>query len=137
MKNNDPYGKKKIKFLEHVNEIELVAGIVAIAVALVYEGIFVAIAVAIGVIFLESIILVEISTAKNVAKLRQQNERIESYLKAIHDNNIQNLQTKPPSIEETNNYDEYEKKDLYKWHKIVAWSVFFIAITFLINHFFG
>lgn len=115
-KKGDPYGKKKIEFLEHVNEIELVAGIVAIAVALVYQGIWVAIGVTIGVVFLESVILVEINTAKSVMKLRKQNERIEGLLLEL----LRNADSAAVSTHDDD--EEEEKEDPYKWHKIAGWS---------------
>lgn len=135
-KQNDPYGKKKIEFLEHVNEIELIAGIVGITVALVYQGIWVAIAVAIGVIFLESIILVEISTAKNVAKIRKQNEGIERALISLHASLQQKTHEEVLTDLQMLPDEEEEENDPYKWYKIAGWSALFIALTFLINHFF-
>ncbi len=135
-KPEDRYGDKKIVFLEHVNEIELIVGIVGIAVAFIYQGIWVALGVAIGVVFLESIILVEISTAKNVVKLRKQNERIERYLYELKSGEINDSDEKTAIPFSMTDEDDQEEYDPYKWFKIVGWSVFFITVTLVVNHFF-
>lgn len=129
----DSYGQEKIEFLEHVNEIELVAGIVAITVALVYQGIWVALGIAIGVVFLESVILVGINTANSVVKLRKQNERIERLLLEF----LQNADSAAISTYVDDVDEEEDKEDPLKWHKIAGWSVLFIALTFSVNYWFA
>lgn len=135
----DPYGTKTIQLLEQFNEIELIVGIVGIVLAIIYQGIWVAIGIAIGVVFLESVILVEINTAKNVVKLRKQNERIERHLLALQTLALQNAESETilASMAHDDLTDEEEEKDPYKWHKIVGWSVLFIALTLLGNYFFA
>lgn len=138
-KKEDPYGKRKIQFLEQVNEIELIVGIVGITVALVYQGIWVAIGITIGVIFLESVILVEINTAKNMVKLCKQNDRIESYLFDLQASMLQQTEGEAtsPFFQVQEEDDEDEEEDPYKWYKIAGWSAFFIALTFLVDYFFS
>lgn len=124
--------EKKIKFLEHINEIELISGIVAITVAFLYQGIWIALGIAIGVIFLEAIILVEISTAKSLVKLRKQNDRIEEYLRTLLQR-TGGADVSPLLAQE----EKEEREDPYKWHKIAGWSALFIALTLVGNYFFG